>query len=255
MTSELNSIREIVIFENQTSLSLDAAYRFVAHYSEAVSNQNLFRAALTGGTGAVELYRIIASEPFSKLFDWEKVHLFFGDERCVPTDSENSNYLLARRNLIANIPIPAKNVHRIAVEMYDADAAAYIYEKELIVSFGVSENEIPAFDLILLGMGPDGHCASLFPHMPALHISDRLAAATEPGLEPFVQRVTLTLPVLNNAKNVLFLVHGEKKAEMVRMVLKGDSKPDELPSQSVIPLNGKVTWLLDQEAAGRLTGS
>lgn len=263
MRADAAAKREIIIFQNVSSLSVDAAYRFLAHYTQAILNNTSFRVALTGGTGAVELYRILAEESFSKLIDWNRVHIYFSDERCIPYAfgderfvtfmSENSNFMLAETTLLSKIPIPLRNIHQIFTEMYNPEAAADMYEVELRASFEIHPNTIPEFDLILLGMGPDGHCASLFPHKPSLKIMDRLVVASDPGLAPFVDRVTLTFPVLNNAKNVLFLVHGAQKAEMVKMVLEGAKNPELLPSQSVLPIHGSVTWMLDRSAASQLT--
>ncbi len=252
MTSEVILNRDVVVFENAASLSLDAAYRFVAYYHQAKAKGKPFRVALTGGTGAVGLYALLAEEPFSSLIDWSMVHLFFGDERYVPADSEHSNYLLAKKSLISLIPIPENNVHRIPSEINSVSSAASLYEEELRLEFRIKDIAMPQFDLILLGMGPDGHCASLFPNMPSLKEIDSLVVASAPGLAPFVERITLTLPVLNTAKQVLFLVHGGQKAEMVKNVLEGERDPDRYPSQSVVPVNGRVTWLIDRPAAGRL---
>src|SRR5207248_3321496 len=145
--------------------------------------------------------------------------------------SEFSNYRMALETLIEPLQLPAGNVHRIPAEQPDNATAALSYEEELRRFFAASE--LPRFDLVLLGMGPDGHCASLFPHKPALADTARWVVATEPGLEPFVPRITMTLPVLNNAANVMFLVVGADKAETVTRVLTGPKRPDDLPSQSV----------------------
>ena len=241
---------DIVVCSDARAISLDAAYRFTALNAAAAAAGKPFTVALAGGNTPALLYRLLASEPFRGAIHWSNTHLFFGDERAVPIDSRFSNYRMAKETLIDRIDIPASNVHRIHGEQPDTELAASAFERELASIF--PNAQVPRIDLILLGMGSDGHTASLFPNMPSLTENSRWAVRSEPGLDPFVPRITLTLPVLNNAANVLFLVAGADKAEMVSRVLTGPPDPQALPSQSVRPTNGSLTWLLDRAAAARL---
>jgi len=257
------SPREVILFPDKLSLSHDAAHRFISLAAQKVSQRQDFNVALAGGSTPAQLYSLLAASPFYEAVgDWAMVNLFFGDERCVPPDSPDSNYHMAHsimvpaaKKVFGVLPLPAEGgiFHRMPAELPDQEAAALQYEQTLRRHFRIGPGEFPRFDLILLGMGPDGHCASLFPHKPALQERERLVVATEPGLKPFVPRLTLTLPVLNNAANILFLVAGEDKAEALARVLTGPRDPQGLPSQSVLPTDGTVTWLVDREAASRLS--
>ena len=250
--SESSAIRrEIVILEDKEALSRDAAERFVFLASRKIRSGGLFHVALSGGSTPEMLYGLLAESPFRDDVDWGKVHFFFGDERAVPPDHADSNYRMANTTLFAPLTVPAANIHRMPAEEPDLDAAAQAYEAELRTHLAVSTADaIPRFDLILLGMGPDGHTASLFPHKPALQEKTRLVVASEPGLKPFVPRLTLTLPVLDAAANVLFLVAGADKAATLHKVLRGPADPENLPSQSVAPTNGSLVWLVDHAAMG-----
>ena len=251
MENKSRSQREIVRFEDKNALSQDAAYRFTALAAMSAQAGRPFTVALSGGSTPAILYRLLSSSPFRETLPWSDIHLFFGDERGVPPDAPDSNYHMAFETLISQIEIPPHNVHRMPGELADHDAAARQYEADLHAFFHLSEGEWPRFDLILLGMGPDGHCASLFPHKPALQERQQLVVTTDPGLQPFVPRLTLTLPVLNNSANVLFLVAGADKAETLARVLEGPPDPDALPSQAVAPTNGTLTWLVDRDANTR----
>lgn len=252
MADKITSERELVRFETRVALSLDAAYRFTALAAIGTQAGRPFTVALAGGSTPATLYGLLAAPPFREAIPWQKTHLFFGDERCVPPESPDSNYRMAYETLVSRVAIPSGNVHRAPGEMADHDVAARQYDAEIRSVFSLADGEWPRFDLILLGMGPDGHCASLFPHKPALHERQRLVVATEPGLQPFVPRLTFTLPVLNNAANVLFLVAGADKAATLARVLHGPPDAEALPSQAVVPAHGTLTWLVDREAAGQL---
>ncbi len=249
MTIENPVLRDVVRFENKDAYSRDAAHRFVALAAQSRSAQRPFTVALTGGSSPTTLYRLLTEPPCRGAVDWDGAHFFFGDDRAVAPDDENSNYRLARETLFAPLNTPEANIHRIVGELPDHDEAARRYEAELKAFFGLEDGQFPRFDLILLGMGPDGHCASLFPHKPALREQTRLAVASEPGLAPFVPRITLTRPILNAAANVLFMVPGADKAETVARILEGPPDFDALPSQSIQPTQGTLTWLLDKDAA------
>lgn len=250
MAEALATVADIVVCSTAQSIAIDAAHRFVALCGAATRSGKPFTVALAGGRTPEALYKLLASPRFRESVDWTMTHLFFGDERCVPVDSPFCNYRMAHEALIGSIEIPAANVHRIAADQPNPEQAASDYQSELARIFG--SGQVPAFDLILLGMGSDGHCASLFPGTAALAEKSRLVVRNEPGLEPFVPRVTLTLTVLNNARNVLFLVAGADKAETAVRVLEGPYAPTELPSQSVRPTGGTLTWLMDRAAAHRL---
>ena len=251
--SESGAIRrEVVICEDKEALSRDAAHRFVFLATRKIGAGGLFNVALAGGSTPEMLYGLLATLPFRSDIDWKQVHFFFGDERAVPPDHADSNYRMAHAALFAPLETPAANIHRMQGEMPDQDAAAREYEAELRAHFGISDaHALPGFDLILLGMGPDGHTASLFPHKAALQEKTRLVVASEPGLKPFVPRLTLTYPVLDQAANVLFLVAGADKAATLHRVLTGPPDPEALPSQAVAPTDGSLVWLVDRAAMGQ----
>ncbi|MCW3096139.1 MAG: pgl [Chthonomonadaceae bacterium] len=244
--------REVVIFDDKEELSRDAAHRFVFLAMQKRQAGEIFSVALAGGSTPEMLYGLLAALPFCDDVDWTKVHFFFGDERAVPPDHADSNYRMANAKLFAPLALPAANIHRMPADIPDLDAAAWAYEEELRAHFALTAAaEMPQFDLILLGMGPDGHTASLFPHKPALKEKTRLVVASEPGLKPFVPRLTLTYPVLNHAANVLFLVAGADKAATLHRVLTGPADPEALPSQAVAPTEGSLVWLVDRTAMGQ----
>jgi 6-phosphogluconolactonase len=202
--------------------------------------------ALAGGSAPRPAYERLAAMDV----DWSACSLWFGDERCVATDDPRSNFRLARESLLDRVSTEV-TVRRIPAER-GPDEGADAYERELRRAFG---NDLPRFDLVLLGIGPDAHCASLFPHGPALEERSRLAVGVpEPGLEPWVPRVTLTLPVLNNAREVIFLATGQEKAAAVARAFDGQPGPDA-PSSLVSPTSGSLTVLLDPAAANQSTRS
>lgn len=202
-----------------------------------------FSVALSGGSTPERLYALLAVPEFASQIVWSRVHIFWGDERCVPPDHPDSNYRMARETLLGRVPIPPENVHRIVGEL-DPPQAAALYEQHLQTFLG----DKPRFDLILLGMGNDGHTASLFPHTPALHEQTRWVVANHAPAQPS-WRVTLTPLAINAAAQVVFLVAGSEKAETLRRVLNGPYIPDELPAQLVQPSNGELTWMVDRAAA------
>lgn len=238
---------QIAIFQDKFGASESAAYRFAALSHQA---KGLFRVALAGGSTPALLYSLLAEPPFRDSVDWAKIHLFFGDERAVPPESPDSNYRMALETLLSKVPSPSENVHRLRGESADLDAEAHRYEAEIRALF--PDESSPAFDLVLLGIGADGHCASLFPRKASLEERTRLVIPAEPGLKPFVPRLTFTYPLINNAKQILFLASGADKAETLARILEGESRPLDLPAQGVSPLKGRTTWLLDGAAAGSL---
>ena len=237
---------EIVVLPGPEAVAQEAARRFVELAQQAVASRGRFSVALSGGSTPGALYRLLAEEPHRAQVPWRHVHLFWGDERCVPPEHPESNYRLARETLIAHAPVAAENVHRIRGEL-EPEAAARAYDCELQDFFCGPR---PRFDLVLLGLGSDGHTASLFPGSPALDEKERLAvAATAHYADRPARRVTLTLPAINTARQVLFLVTGSAKAGIVQAVLEGAEA--RLPARLVRPTAGQLTWLLDDAAAGR----
>jgi 6-phosphogluconolactonase len=189
--------------------------------------------------------------------DWAQTYLFFGDERFVRPDDPSSNFALVRRTLLAPASVPAGHAFPVPTQLETAAAAAGEYAATLARAFGIVESRVPPrFDLILLGLGEDGHTASLFPGAASLRVTDRWAVASPPGaLPPLVERITMTFPVLNAAREIVFLVSGETKAEALRDVLEGQPTREKRPAVGVRPAEGTLTWLVDEAAASRLTRS
>jgi 6-phosphogluconolactonase len=241
--------RSIEIVATAADLFHAAAEEFVSLARTAIGAQGRFTVALSGGSTPKGLYSLLATNYSG--FAWNRVFLFFGDERHVaPTDPE-SNYRMVNESLLAKITIPPENVFRVLAENPDADAAALNYETQLRRFFELKPGEWPRFDLILLGMGPDGHTASLFPNSAALEEQSRLVVAN--WVEKFnTHRITFTFPVLNQAAEVMFMASGPDKADMLHQVLEGKNIPP-FPSQRVQPTDGKLLWLLDEAAAAKLT--
>jgi 6-phosphogluconolactonase len=238
---------ETVVLPDPTAVAQEAAARFMHSAHEAAASRGRFSVALSGGSTPGVLYRLLAEEPARAQVPWSQVHLFWGDERCVPPDHPDSNFRLAHETLIAHVPIPPDNVHRVPGELAPKEAAQ-AYSSALQDFFC---GPLARFDLVLLGLGHDGHTASLFPESPALRERERLVAVTEaPGQGRPAQRVTLTLKAINTARQVLFLVTGADKAEIVHAVLEGPGV--RFPAQRVRPAAGELTWLIDTEAAGQL---
>lgn len=235
-------------FPDLQALSRAAADFFVQLSSTSVSEKGRFSVALTGGSTPRPLYHLLTSPEFMERIDWSCVHLFWGDERCVPPEHPDSNYRMADDALLSQVPIHAENIYRMSGEM-DPGQAAGVYEKELRNFF--KGREIPKFDMILLGLGTDGHTASLFPDSPALKEKIRLVLSdTSP--ERKHPRLTLTLPVINHAANILFLVAGKEKARILAQVLDEKKEPDRIPAKAVRPRSGRLFWFVDEAAASDL---
>jgi 6-phosphogluconolactonase len=223
------------------------AERFAAQAVAAVDARGRFSVALSGGTAPQELYSLYAQEPFAARIPWDAVHLFWGDERCVPPLHPRSNFAMAWRAFIRDVPIPAENIHRIPGEL-PAEEGAARYRDELAAFFGAG---VPRFDLIHLGLGPDAHTCSLFPFDQLLR-ERTLTVAPALMRELGEPRVTITLPVVNEAARVEMFVVGAGKAEVVRKVLQGPLDPFRLPAQLVRPARGDCVWVMDRAAAGGL---
>jgi 6-phosphogluconolactonase len=246
LTQTTRESAHVTVSRDADALMSAAALR-VATLSEAsIGRHGRFTWALAGGSTPRRLYSLLAQAPFISSVDWSRVEFFWGDERCVPPDHPDSNYRMARETLLDLIhPDPAR-VHRMRGEEKPPSAAVAAYEAELQDTFGLhAGSPPPSFDLILLGMGADGHTASLFPHSPTLRETQRWVT-----FDPMAARLTLTRPVLNAGAHVLFLVSGASKAARLKHVLAG---PDEgLPAQRIRPAHGRLEWLVDAAAAAGL---
>ena len=239
----------IAIYPDTETLSQEAAHYIVRIAQESITAHRRFTIALSGGSTPKKLYGLLAQEPYRSQIDWNLVEIFWSDERCVPPDDAESNYLMARQVLLSKIPIPANQIHGMPANLADRDAASYAYTLEMQQTMG--SDGVPNFDLIQLGMGPEGHTASLFPHQPSLHEQQRLVMpVTVPKPPP--PRLTFTPRLLNAASHILFLVTGAEKQDAVKAVLEGEYQPDEYPAQIVQPTKGEVTWMLDTSAAEKL---
>ncbi len=225
-------------FENLDELSRAAAEEFVRLAREAIATRGRSRVVLSGGSTPRRLYEFLAEQQF---LEWSKVEFFWGDERAVPPDHKDSNYHMAREAMLDRLAVPEANVHRIEAER---DTAARDYEAVIARAFGVEPGGVPpAFDLVLLGMGADGHTASLFPHWEALKETSRWVVKNVSG-----RRITLTPRILNRAAHVIFLVAGAEKAGVLAEVLEGPSDPERLPAQLIRP----ATWFVDHASAAKL---
>ncbi len=233
--------------------SLDALNRIAAERIRAVASQCIasygsFSLVLAGGNTPRKLYELLAAPPCIETIDWKSIHIFWGDERWVASNHPDSNFNMAEQSLLAKIDIPAANIHRIRTDLPTIEDAALAYEKELLDFFSNGAQEYPGFDMVLLGMGPDGHTASLFPESAALDIADRLVAAVRaPNASPPVDRITLTLPALNSASDVLFLISGQEKIKIMQSIIERQAQSAQLyPAARVRPRNS-VMWLAARE--------
>jgi 6-phosphogluconolactonase len=243
----MTCIRITEVLPTPADLFHAAAEEFVRVGHAAIAERGRFTVALSGGSTPRSLYSLLAKDYAN--FAWSKAFLFFGDERHVPPDHPDSNYRMVKEALLSKAPIPSENVYRVRAELPEPAAAASEYEERLRSSFNLQPGEFPRFDLILLGLGPDGHTASLFPNSEGLKEQSRLVIAN--WVEKFkTHRITFTFPVLNHASDVMFLSSGTDKAEMVREILEGERTPP-FPAQQVQP-QGRLLWMLDEAAAAKL---
>ncbi len=238
--------------ETSEAMSLTAADWIASSVESSVRARGIARIAISGGGGPKRTFELLAdpAHPFHTRIDWARLLLFWVDERCVPPDSPDSNYRLATETFLSKVPLPEENVIRIEGELQPEEAAAH-YESAIRNRFRLEGAELPRFDLIALGMGSNGHTASLFPHSEALHEMMRLAVATQvEDKNPW--RVTLTWPVINRADKIFFLIQDGKKAEVLKEVFLGPYQPETLPSQLIQPESGELSLLLDRAAAAQL---
>jgi 6-phosphogluconolactonase len=244
-------LSEVRVFGDVAELTRAAADEISSYILDALRANDRFAWALSGGSTPRALYRLLASEPCRERLPWHAIHFFWGDERHVPPDHAESNFRMARETMLDAVPVPPENIHRIAAEEPDAARAALLYEAELRSFFALTKGEWPRFDLVLLGLGKDGHTASLFPGSAAVRERERLVVA------PWVEaqqafRITLTPPVLSHARRALFLVSGAEKAAALRAVVEGERDPDRYPAQAV---EGNRLWLVDRAAARLLSSA
>ena len=241
------ALSKIQIFDTPELLAAAAARRFMMLAAKS-SAQQPFSVALSGGNTPRRVYELLATEEFKSQVNWQLVHIFFGDERPVPSDNPASNYGMAVATLISRVPIPESNVHSIS-GAGDPHENALSYERELRFYFAGSA--WPRFDLVLLGMGEDGHTASLFPGSEG--VSEKKAWVVANWVAQLNEfRLTLTAPAINSAAQILFLINGASKASRLKAVLNGPFQPDLIPAQLIKPDQGELTWMIDKAAAANL---
>lgn len=242
----MNAPREVFIAGTPDDLAREAAARLAEAAGRTIADHGRFSVALSGGSTPRKLYGLLAQPPFAQAVDWSRVHIFFADERFVPPDHPDSTLLLARETLLDHVPIPPANVHAMPTEGDTPENSAAAYAESLASFFGA---DLPRFDVVLLGMGPDGHTASLFPGRPDL---PGAVAAIHDSPKPPPVRITLTLEAINNAADIWFLVTGADKAETVRAVFDGSGA--ELPAARVAPGEGRLAWMMDRAAGAKVVG-
>jgi 6-phosphogluconolactonase len=238
---------EIKVFPDLTELAVEAADRLLRIADEAIALEGRFTVALAGGSTPRALYELLATDEFRSAIDWARVEVFFGDERCVPPDHTESNYRMAREAMLGKLPLPGDNIYRMRGEI-EPEAAAREYGQMLKEKFG----DAGGLDLVLLGMGGDGHTASLFPGSEAIHETRHRVVATfaENSSTGRSWRITMTPPFINRARHVMILVAGASKSQCLQEVLEGPRDPQRLPVQLIAPESGRLTWLLDAAVAG-----
>lgn len=239
-----------MVFPSLDELFQAAARKFAERAGRAIEKQGSFSVALAGGSTPKGLYSLLASQA-ARSIPWDKIRFFWGDERHVGPSDPESNYRMVYESLLSKVPVDPANVFRVRGEEPDAAEAARSYEQTITNVFHLKPGEFPRFDLILLGMGPDGHTASLFPGSQALSEQSRLVVANR--VEKFkTHRITFTFPVLNHAASVLFLVAGKDKAAALSAVFDKASSGHQVPAKRVQPVNGELIWMIEREAAQAL---
>jgi 6-phosphogluconolactonase len=232
-----------------------AAQFFTDAVTKAAASRGMARVAISGGTTPKAMFALLAdpAKPFVKQVPWDKLDLYWVDERCVPPDNAESNYRMTSEALLSKVPLATERIHRMEGEL-DPEVAAARYESTIRNTFKLEGAETPTFDLVLLGMGDDGHTASLFPHTEALNDLTHIAIANHvPQKDTW--RITLTWPVINQGREVAFLIEGSAKAQVLHDVFLGPYQPDTFPSQLIRPASGRLTLLLDAAAAAKLPGT
>ncbi len=248
MVSDSRLGKNVLIFEHEDQLLKFLIEKWEDISKKAVESRGYFAVGLSGGKTPIGFYRKLAE--WGSESSWARTQVFLVDERFVPLDDQDSNYRMLREALLGKVPIPQENIHPIPAGKGDPEASAREYEADLMKFFKISEGQYPAFDLILLGMGEDGHTASLVPGSKALSESRRLTAAVMLD-EKRHDRITLTLPVINHANEVIFFVTGENKAPILKKIIAGDDS--SLPASMVRPRSGNLLFVIDREAGSRLS--
>jgi 6-phosphogluconolactonase len=244
---------EVRILPDGAAIARRAAQKFVEAGAVAVNEKGSFSVVLAGGSTPKALYGLLVNDPALRAqVPWDKMQVFFGDERHVGPDHPDSNFRMANEAMISKSPLKPEQVTRIKGEYPDAEQVAREYELAIRSYFKLPEGEFPRFDLVLLGMGSEGHTASLFPGAKALHEKRRIAVSSWVG-KLLSERITLTPPAINHAAHVIFMVTGAGKAPALTAVLERVYEPDQLPAQLIRPANGTLLWLVDTAAGGLLT--
>ena len=243
--------REVQIFPDSASLTRRAAEEFLKSVTEAVAQKGSFTVALAGGSTPKALYSQLADDPLRSQIPWDKLHFFFGDERHAPPDGDESNFRMANEALFSKGVTRPEQIARIKGEYTDTEKAAVEYEQALRAYFKLKDGEYPRFDLVLLGMGEEGHTLSLFPGTKALHATNRIVVRNWVG-KLYTERITLTAAAANQASRVIFMVTRADKARALKAVLEGPYEPEQLPAQLIQPAGGKLLWLVDQAAGSML---
>jgi 6-phosphogluconolactonase len=245
--------RDIRILASLDAIARRAAQEFLQSATSAVSERGSFSVALAGGSTPKALYSLLVGDAGLRgQLPWDKMHLYFGDERSVGPEHADSNFRMATETLISKSPLKPEQVTRIKGEYKDTEKAAQEYEQALRASFTLADGQFPRFDLMLLGMGNEGHTLSLFPGTKALHETKRIVVRNWIG-KLCTERITLTAPVANQAAEVIFMVTGADKACALKSVLEGPYEPQQLPAQMIQPQTGKLLWLVDAAAGGMLS--
>jgi 6-phosphogluconolactonase len=245
--------REIRILVDGAAIAKRAAQEFVQAAASAAGAKGSFNVALAGGATPRALYSLLVNDPaLRSQLPWDKLHLFFGDERHVPPDHPDSNFRMATEAMISKSPLKPDQVTRIRGEYPDAEQAALEYEEALRGYFKLRDEEYPRFDLLFAGMGSEGHTLSLFPGTKALHADGRIMVRNWIG-KLYTERITLTAPAASNSAEIIFMVTGADKAPALKAVLEGPFEPEQLPAQLLQPTNGKLLWLVDAAAGSMLT--
>jgi 6-phosphogluconolactonase len=241
---------DLQVYGDAGHLARAAAELFVNIAADSIEARGRFWVALSGGTTPRRLYKLLATSAFSSRVDWGRIRIFWGDERYVPADDPDSNYRMTAEALLQHVPIPFMNAYRVPTEIEPPQAAAAAYEHEIRHCFRVFDS-VPQFDLIYLGLGTNGHTASLFPRSPALKETSRLVLADFVA-EVASWRITMSTSLLNRGRTVAFLITGEEKADVLREVLLGPRDPARLPAQLIAP-EGKLLWMVDEAVASQLS--
>jgi len=244
---------EVLVLADASAIAARAAEEWLRVSAEAVRASGRFTVALAGGSTPRTLYNLLVTDPkLRNSLPWDKMLVFFGDERHVGPDHPDSNYKMAWEAMLSKAPLAPEQISRIKGEYEDTEKAAREYEQEIRKRFELNEADFPRFDLILAGMGNEGHTLSLFPGTKALHEKKRIVTRNWVG-KLFTERITLTAPAANNAANVIFMVTGPDKALALKGVLEGPLEPEQLPSQMIRPSKGKLLWLVDTAAGSMLS--